>query len=70
MSAIGAGQPRYVEAATIAAALSSAAAVEAVIGALRAGLDPADDIPRTVVPVARGQLLVMPAQTPSTSGSS
>jgi ornithine cyclodeaminase/alanine dehydrogenase-like protein (mu-crystallin family) len=63
VSSIDAGQPRYLDAATIAASLPPASAVEAITAALRAGLDPAGDIPRTVVPAGRGQLLVMPAQT-------
>jgi ornithine cyclodeaminase/alanine dehydrogenase-like protein (mu-crystallin family) len=63
VSSIEAGQPRYLDAATIAASLPPASAVEAITAALRAGLDPADDIPRTVVPAGRGQLLIMPAQT-------
>jgi ornithine cyclodeaminase/alanine dehydrogenase-like protein (mu-crystallin family) len=57
-------QPRYLDAATIAAALPPASAVVAITAALRAGLDPAADIPRTVVPAGPGQLLIMPAQTP------
>lgn len=36
-------------------------AVEAIVSALRAGLDPAADPPRSVVPVEHGQLLLMPA---------
>jgi ornithine cyclodeaminase/alanine dehydrogenase-like protein (mu-crystallin family) len=63
MSSTEAGQPRYLDAATVAASLPPASAVEAITTALRAGLDPADDIPRTVVPAGRGQLLIMPAQT-------
>jgi ornithine cyclodeaminase/alanine dehydrogenase-like protein (mu-crystallin family) len=63
MSSIEARQPRYLDAATIAASLPPASAVEAITTALRAGLDPADDIPRIVVPAGRGQLLIMPAQT-------
>jgi ornithine cyclodeaminase/alanine dehydrogenase-like protein (mu-crystallin family) len=63
VSSIEAGQPRYLDAATIATSLPPASAVEAITAALQAGLDPADDIPRTVVPVGRGQLLIMPAQT-------
>jgi ornithine cyclodeaminase/alanine dehydrogenase-like protein (mu-crystallin family) len=55
--------PPYVDAATISAALSRAAAVDAVTAALRAGLDPSDDIPRKGFPVQSGELLVMPAQT-------
>nr|WP_046502623.1 ornithine cyclodeaminase [Streptomyces odonnellii] len=38
-----------------------ASAVEALRRALRGGLDPESDPPRTVVPVAYGQLLLMPA---------
>jgi ornithine cyclodeaminase len=63
MSPTDAGQPRYLDAATVAASLPPASAVEAITTALRAGLDPADDIARTVVPAGRGQLLIMPAQT-------
>jgi ornithine cyclodeaminase/alanine dehydrogenase-like protein (mu-crystallin family) len=63
MSPAEAAQPRYIDAATIAASLPPASAVEAITAALRAGLDPADDIPRTVEPIGPGQLLVMPAQT-------
>jgi ornithine cyclodeaminase/alanine dehydrogenase-like protein (mu-crystallin family) len=63
VSSTEAGRPRYLDAATIATSLPPASAVEAITAALRAGLDPADDIPRTVVPAGRGQLLVMPAQT-------
>jgi ornithine cyclodeaminase len=63
VSSVEAGQPRYLDAATIAACLPPAAAVDAITAALRAGLDPAEEVPRTVVPAGRGQLLVMPAQT-------
>jgi len=38
------------------------AAVEALRSALRAGLDPEVGTPRTVVPVAQGQVLLMPAE--------
>ncbi|GAB2971124.1 ornithine cyclodeaminase family protein [Amycolatopsis acidiphila] len=38
------------------------AAVEALAAALRGGLDPDADPPRSVVPVRRGQLLLMPAE--------
>jgi ornithine cyclodeaminase/alanine dehydrogenase-like protein (mu-crystallin family) len=55
--------PPYVDAATISAALSPAAAVDAITTALRAGLDPSQDIPRKGFPVHSGELLVMPAQT-------
>jgi ornithine cyclodeaminase len=68
LSTIEVGPPRYVDAATISASLSPAAAVDAIIAALRTGLDPAADIPRTGFPASHGQLLVMPAQTPEHVG--
>jgi ornithine cyclodeaminase len=37
-------------------------AVQAVQNALAGGLDPAQDIPRQVLPVANGQLLIMPTE--------
>jgi ornithine cyclodeaminase/alanine dehydrogenase-like protein (mu-crystallin family) len=57
--------PRWFTAADVEARLSPAAAVDALETALRAGLDPEDDVPRSVVDLAAGQLLVMPsAATP------
>ncbi|TNC25504.1 ornithine cyclodeaminase family protein [Amycolatopsis alkalitolerans] len=38
------------------------AAIDALAAALRAGLDPEADPPRSVVPVRHGQLLLMPAE--------
>ena len=43
------------------AALSVAAAADALEGALAAGLDPEAGPPRTIVPAGEGELLVMPA---------
>jgi ornithine cyclodeaminase/alanine dehydrogenase-like protein (mu-crystallin family) len=54
--------PRYVDAATIAACLSPQAAVGAVLAGLRGAIDPAADVPRSLVPVEHGDLLLMPAQ--------
>lgn len=45
-----------------AAALPMPTAIRAIRDALSAGLDPAADPPRSVVPVEHGQLLLMPAE--------
>ena len=58
---------RFLDADAVAA-LGPAAAVRAITDALRGGLDPAADPPRVPVPVARGQLLLMPSQTPVAAG--
>jgi ornithine cyclodeaminase len=60
--------PRYVDAATIAACLSPEAAVEAVLAGLRGDIDPAADVPRSLVPLRQGDLLLMPAQSTSSVG--
>lgn len=49
-------------------ALGYAAATDAIISALRGGLDPAADVPRTGVDLAHGQLLLMPAETTTATG--
>ena len=59
---------RYVDAATIAACLSPEAAVEAVLAGLRGDIDPAADVPRSLVPLRQGDLLLMPAQSTSSVG--
>lgn len=58
---------RYLEAAEVAA-LGPAAAVEAIAGALRDGLDPATDPARVAVELAHGQFLLMPSQTAAAAG--
>jgi ornithine cyclodeaminase len=50
------------------AALGPAAAVQSILGALRAGLDPADDHARTGVPLSHGQLLLMPSESDAAAG--
>jgi ornithine cyclodeaminase/alanine dehydrogenase-like protein (mu-crystallin family) len=50
------------DAAAVTAALPLPAAITALRSALRAGLDPEDDPPRSAVPVRHGQLLLMPAE--------
>ncbi len=60
--------PRYVDAARIAACLPPEAAVEAVLAGLRGDIDPAGDVPRSLVPLHQGDLLLMPAQSASSVG--
>lgn len=60
--------PRHLDAATITAALSPAAAVEAIAGALAGGYDPAQDIARTSAPTSRGQFLLMPSEVAGVAG--
>jgi ornithine cyclodeaminase len=50
------------------AALGPAAAVRAIVDALRAGLDPAADPARSAVELANGQFLLMPSETASATG--
>jgi len=54
--------PEVLDAAAVGAALPMPAAISALRSALRAGLDPEADPPRSVVPVRHGQLLLMPAE--------
>ena len=49
-------------------ALGPARAVQAVLAALRDGLDPAQDPPRSAVGLAHGQFLLMPSQTSAAAG--
>jgi ornithine cyclodeaminase/alanine dehydrogenase-like protein (mu-crystallin family) len=50
------------------AALGPAAAVHAVIDALRGGLDPADDPARSSVQLTNGEFLLMPSQSAAAAG--
>lgn len=50
-----------IDAATLAARVSMADAIRAVGEVLRGGFDPEDDLPRTILDVPQGQLLLMPA---------
>ena len=58
---------RFIDAAGVAA-LGPAAAVQAITNALRGGLDPATDPARVSVDLTKGQLLLMPSQTPAAVG--
>ncbi|WP_327378976.1 ornithine cyclodeaminase family protein (plasmid) [Streptomyces sp. NBC_01216] len=57
-----------IDAAELARRLPVPQAVRAVAQALRAGLDPETDIPRTVLDVDAGQLLLMPSTTSTYAG--
>ncbi|WP_244971418.1 ornithine cyclodeaminase family protein [Paramicrobacterium chengjingii] len=58
----------YVDAETVRATLTPDAAVEAIRETLRRGFDPADDIPRQLLPIPGGELLVMPSATQQATG--
>jgi len=54
--------------AAIRRALPPAAAADAIAAALLGGLDPATDVPRTRMPLAHGEFLLMPAESASAAG--
>ena len=58
---------RYLDAAAVQA-LGPSRAVQAVRDALRDGLDPSQDTPRSAVGLTHGQLLLMPSQTAGAAG--
>ncbi|MFE7408503.1 ornithine cyclodeaminase family protein [Isoptericola sp. NPDC057559] len=60
--------PRYLDAATVAAALAPDGAVDAITAALAGGFDPADDIPRVGPATSHGQLLLMPSEVGAHAG--
>jgi ornithine cyclodeaminase len=59
---------RYFDAADVAA-LGAGAAVDAIRSALLGGLDPALDAPRLPVDLSTGQFLLMPSETPPSTGT-
>lgn len=60
--------PRHLDAATITAALSPAAAVGAIADALLGGYDPASDIARASPHTSSGQFLLMPSEVADVAG--
>ena len=58
---------RYLDADAVTA-LGPAAAVQAVVDALRGGLDPVGDPPRSAVGLVHGHFLLMPSETPAATG--
>ncbi len=66
---MGAGRDLpWFDAAAIRAALRPRQAVDALAVAIHAGLDPAAGIPRSVVPMTHGELLVMAAEYDAVAG--
>lgn len=59
---------RNVGASTIEQTLSGLAAVDAIRDALTQGFDPADDIPRQLLPIPGGEVLVMPSAKAQATG--
>lgn len=59
---------RFFDDAAIRAALTPVDAVDAIRGALLGGLDPAADIPRSSVPLRRGEYLLMPSEAGRSAG--
>lgn len=60
--------PRFISSEEIAQNFSPVDAVSAIIAALQAGLDPSKDLPRSILPIEKGELLLMPASSLAGSG--
>jgi len=60
--------PRFISAAEIEKSFTFRAAVLAVEQALQNGLDPAKDLPRSILPIAKVELLIMPSSSTDGSG--
>ncbi len=60
--------PPFLDAGAVARLLSPRRAVDALEAALREGLDPEQDAPRSSLATGSGELLVMPASTPDALG--
>lgn len=58
----------YFDETAVRSGLDAAGATAAIVAALRAGLDPSADAPRSVVPIEHGQFLLMPSQTANSAG--
>lgn len=61
-------RPKFISATEIEASFTFKAAVMAIEAALQSGLDPAKDLPRSILPIDKGELLVMPSSSPAGSG--
>lgn len=59
---------RQLDSAAVAAALSPARAVDAITGALRSGLDPGADTPRSTAHTRHGHFLLMPSESARFAG--
>ncbi len=59
---------RFITAEEIAGSFSFLSAVNAIEEALLGGLDPAGDLPRSILPIEKGELLLMPSTSVEGSG--
>lgn len=60
--------PKFISAEEINKSFSYLAGVKAIEAALISGLDPAADLPRSILPIDKGELLVMPSTSTDGSG--
>ena len=60
--------PKYISAEEISQSFSFLAGVKAIETALLNGLDPSADLPRSILPIDKGEMLVMPASSADGSG--
>lgn len=60
--------PRFISAQEITESFSYLAGVTAIESALVNGLDPSADLPRSILPIDKGELLVMPSSSTNGSG--
>ena len=60
--------PRFISAQEITQSFSFLAGVRAIETALVNGLDPSADLPRSILPIDKGELLVMPSSSANGSG--
>jgi ornithine cyclodeaminase/alanine dehydrogenase-like protein (mu-crystallin family) len=60
--------PRFISAQEITETFSFPAGVRAIETALINGLDPSADLPRSILPIDKGELLVMPSSSANGSG--
>ncbi len=64
----GSAPPPWISADEVFTRVSYGSAIRAVQRSLRAGFDPAHDFSRSILDIAHGQLLLMPAQSPDFVG--
>lgn len=60
--------PKFISAEEISQSFSFLAGVRAIESALLNGLDPSADLPRSILPIDKGEMLVMPASSSQGSG--
>ena len=60
--------PQFISAEEISQSFSFQAGVEAIEAALLNGVDPSADLPRSILPIDKGEMLVMPASSTDGSG--